>query len=372
MTVTTTDPQGKPVAAELSLAMIEQSLLERFASPLPAIGDFFRGAERQPAVRCTSSITFSYWPATQPINPRLLAEKDREEIAHEEAESRRMAIAAARTEFSSSHAALQTDAPPAANLGAAGYFLRIDAGINTSPNADGTVEYGQYMNDAVQESALGSDTIRSFQTMGRRQNILNRNGAGGFNFNQQAALQGFGGEFGANPSANQSDQKHIFSFFVGFHDGNGDESGKVYPAADLVLPITQQGNNTYTLQLNGGNTYTGGTNITGGDLNSLIVGNGALAIVNNSGMYRNLRLGDGKLDPKRAAAMAAEFNSSGAILLSALLPQETGYWNPVVTTGEDGTAKLTLTVPERSTAWKFLAKVSRPRRWPVKRPTTSW
>ena len=44
MTVTTTDPQGKPVAAELSLAMVEQSLLERFASPLPSIGDFFRGA----------------------------------------------------------------------------------------------------------------------------------------------------------------------------------------------------------------------------------------------------------------------------------------------------------------------------------------
>ena len=35
VTITTTDPQGKPVAAELSLAMVEQSLLERFASPLP-------------------------------------------------------------------------------------------------------------------------------------------------------------------------------------------------------------------------------------------------------------------------------------------------------------------------------------------------
>ncbi len=63
VTITTTDPQGRPVAAELSLAMVEQSLLERFASPLPSIGDFFRGGERQPAVRCTSSITFSYRPA---------------------------------------------------------------------------------------------------------------------------------------------------------------------------------------------------------------------------------------------------------------------------------------------------------------------
>ena len=54
--------------------------------------------------------------------------------------------------------------------------------------------------------------------------------------------------------------------------------------------------------------------------------------------------------------MAAEFNASGAILLSALLPQETGYWNPIVTTGADGKTTLTLNVPERSTAWKLLAQ----------------
>ncbi len=53
VTVTTTDPQGKPVAAELSLAMVEQSLLERFNSPLPPIDDFFRGVQRQSAVRST-------------------------------------------------------------------------------------------------------------------------------------------------------------------------------------------------------------------------------------------------------------------------------------------------------------------------------
>ncbi len=94
LTVTTTDPQGKPVAAELSLAMVEQSLLERFNSPLPPIDDFFRGAQRQAAVRCTSSILFNYRPATQPINPRLLAEADRAEIAQEEAASRKTALIA--------------------------------------------------------------------------------------------------------------------------------------------------------------------------------------------------------------------------------------------------------------------------------------
>ena len=87
--ITTTDPQGKPVAAELSLAMIEQSLLDRFPGNLAAIQDFFQAGRRQAAVRTTSSITFAYNPATQPINPRLLAEEDRLALAAAEDASRR-------------------------------------------------------------------------------------------------------------------------------------------------------------------------------------------------------------------------------------------------------------------------------------------
>ena len=48
------------------------------------------------AVRTTSSITFAYRPATQPINPRLLAEEDRLEVANEEDESRRLAATRTR------------------------------------------------------------------------------------------------------------------------------------------------------------------------------------------------------------------------------------------------------------------------------------
>ncbi len=89
VTVTTTDPQGKPVAAEVSLAMVEKALLERFASAVPAIDDFFRGNLREPALRTTSSITFNYYPATRPVNPRLLSERERVDLAAEEAASRR-------------------------------------------------------------------------------------------------------------------------------------------------------------------------------------------------------------------------------------------------------------------------------------------
>ena len=89
VTVFATDPQGKPVAAELSLAMIEQSLLDRFPGNLAAIQDFFQAGWRQTAVRTASSIAFADRPATQPINPRLLAEEDRVAMAAAEEASRR-------------------------------------------------------------------------------------------------------------------------------------------------------------------------------------------------------------------------------------------------------------------------------------------
>ena len=93
VTVTTTDPQGKPVAAEVSLAMVEQALLELFEWPMPPIDEFFRAGQRESAVRTTSSITFAYRPATTFINPLLLAEKDRIELARQEMASRQRAFA---------------------------------------------------------------------------------------------------------------------------------------------------------------------------------------------------------------------------------------------------------------------------------------
>jgi uncharacterized protein YfaS (alpha-2-macroglobulin family)/tetratricopeptide (TPR) repeat protein/type II secretory pathway component GspD/PulD (secretin) len=88
--ISTTDAQGKPVAAELSLAMVEKSLLSRFPWR-DGIGGAFRDAPRQSAVRTASSITFDYHPSTQQINSRLLAERERLELIRAEEESRQLA-----------------------------------------------------------------------------------------------------------------------------------------------------------------------------------------------------------------------------------------------------------------------------------------
>ena len=57
VTVTTTGPQGKPVPAEVSLAMVEQSLVDRFASPTTPIQVFFAVSRG------------SGWSAPRPASP---------------------------------------------------------------------------------------------------------------------------------------------------------------------------------------------------------------------------------------------------------------------------------------------------------------
>jgi hypothetical protein len=82
-----------------------------------------------------------------------------------------------------------------------------------------------------------------------------------------------------------------------------------------------------------------------------------LLVLDKSGSMRNLNLlTDGRWSKERAKEIAAELRASGAVIVPIISQQETGYWNPSVTTGDDGKATVTFTVPERSTAWKLLAK----------------
>ncbi len=88
----TTDPLGKPVSAEVCLAMLEQSVVERF--PLAGVhaADLFRGISRATEMRTGSSITFSYHPERATVNPQILAEQQRIETRRAEEESRQSAL----------------------------------------------------------------------------------------------------------------------------------------------------------------------------------------------------------------------------------------------------------------------------------------
>jgi len=72
-----TDALGNPVAAEISLAMVEKSLLDQFPSDLPEIRSFWQGNPRVFAMRSATSINFKYEPATEAISGALLAEEHR-------------------------------------------------------------------------------------------------------------------------------------------------------------------------------------------------------------------------------------------------------------------------------------------------------
>ncbi|MBM4091517.1 MAG: tetratricopeptide repeat protein, partial [Planctomycetes bacterium] len=78
-----------------------------------------------------------------------------------------------------------------------------------------------------------------------------------------------------------------------------------------------------------------------------------LLLVDAAGSMRNMNL---VLGTNVTDQFVAELGGPGAMLLPHLGWQETGYWNPAVVTNEQGQATVTFTVPQRSTAWKFLAK----------------
>ncbi|HUE12676.1 MAG TPA: tetratricopeptide repeat protein, partial [Planctomycetaceae bacterium] len=82
--ITATDPQGKPVAAELSLAMVQRNLLDLFAAKGATLETLFGGTERKPSLRTMASCTFLYQPKTHGISEALLAEEERRATAARE------------------------------------------------------------------------------------------------------------------------------------------------------------------------------------------------------------------------------------------------------------------------------------------------
>src|SRR5262249_29535066 len=65
--VGTTDQNGKSVAAELSIALVDRSLLRLFGDRLPPIDRFFYDQSRTSAFATQSSARFRYQPATVPV-----------------------------------------------------------------------------------------------------------------------------------------------------------------------------------------------------------------------------------------------------------------------------------------------------------------
>lgn len=96
-----TDSNGRPVEAELAMAVVQSNLLDQFESPRPDIIDAFSSDLRRRRMRHSSSCTFSYQTETRSINEALLLESERR--------SRRSAEAAALAELALGDATVAGD-----------------------------------------------------------------------------------------------------------------------------------------------------------------------------------------------------------------------------------------------------------------------
>jgi len=106
--VTTVDQLGRPVAAELSVAMVDQSLLRLFHDSLPEIGAFFYNQARTGAFATEATNTFHYEPETAPVTLAVVEEAERSLAAQANAADRAGVMHDAEKQ------ALALDAPAAA------------------------------------------------------------------------------------------------------------------------------------------------------------------------------------------------------------------------------------------------------------------
>lgn len=72
--MTTRDQLGQPVAAELSLALVDEALFRPLRDSQSPIGSFFYDQERTGAFATGTSDTFRYEPASVPV-PEAVAEE---------------------------------------------------------------------------------------------------------------------------------------------------------------------------------------------------------------------------------------------------------------------------------------------------------
>ena len=355
--LTATDPQGKPLVAELSLAMIEQNLLDNYPGNLPEIQNFFRGISRISAIRTTSSVTFNYRPKTKQIDSNLLAERERRELEREET----LAMEESMSELDDS----EGDDPFAGGIGGfpvadlalggegrpsslSGHASNEWHSLNRASASGGGGRGmqggrgGQRMDGQTQQRASGivNQAPNNYTVVQEQRTRVVIDPATGNAMQQTYTVQvprlkanNPFSDFTADldiPFQNDG-EKQTFSFHIGLQRPGVQASnlGGVQRTTKFLRSI----------QTNSRRKSSLGTSI------AYFQSNGQWGYVNVNNM-----------DEKGLNFFAEEMAKTGAVLIPAAQSPETAYWNPSIVTDADGRAVVKLTVPERSTAWKLMAK----------------
>ena len=76
--ITAVDQMGRPVQAELALALVDRTLLRQFGDKLPPIGPFFYDQTRLGSFRTEATNTFKDEPPTEPVSDAVVEEASRQ------------------------------------------------------------------------------------------------------------------------------------------------------------------------------------------------------------------------------------------------------------------------------------------------------
>lgn len=311
VTVITTDGQGKAVPAQLSLALVESALLKEFGSG-PTLASLFQGESRRGQIRTASSILFAYHPATRPIDRLLLAEEERAELDAEEAAAREALGRIPASTVTETQADISAQQRGQSTFGLGG-------GMGGQPAAPPMSQPGLVPGESEtveQLAEAGADAIAEGQS--RR-----RSGAAG----GKGEAKNGSRDKAPDESLALEDSKRQRSDSYGFYgkraEKQADGASFIPPTpANLQQAVAERRQNFLVVDTQGRLQY-----------------------------LESARLGLGEV-----TALANRLQSQGSLLLPEGSPHETAFWDPAVETGPDGKATLTVTVPDRSTAWKFLAK----------------
>lgn len=347
--VEVTDSSGHPVAAELSLAMIQSNLLDRFPTTRQAIADVFSSGMRQRRIRQTSSCTFNYAPQTRSINEALLVETERR--------SRRLAEA-------------ESLAERFANDGG-----NVDGGLPQDTEL--------YSQRAVQLPTFGFsdqwDQMPMSQSVGGVRGAQMSNVAG-VDFDVQmfsGGQAGFAGRSSLPSPYYLQDDVQYFPSLPG-------QGRKVVQSYTVQIPYTEQvmqnGRNVTVTRLRteerfrtvllGGSTGGQGSGASGQlpqlgvqqlqQKNQAFASWGATQLDGQSLQRRDVTINgltaDGRLmviNGMKQNDVAKMTNAQGARILAGALVGETGFWDPVIATDQEGKAEVEITMPTQSTAWRL-------------------
>lgn len=353
--IVVTDPQGQPVAAELSLSLVQTNLLEMFQDIRGAIDVFFSADTRTPQVRQATSCTFEYRPDTRGISRLLLAEAERRETLEREL--------AVLTELREANARGLRESLGGAADGANTNFFGVNAGQghpfeaggNVDLSGNGTlqphgteVDFGeqlQQLGDVLKQQPLEGLTLEDL-VIDQRRLIPQLQGG------QQLPMQ-----MTQQQAERQQQREQASGYGYGPSRALNDVGSLAQDQKGLSLRLRQT--QTWTAEPPGLSAL-GATRTSAVALSSLVTNapESFRAYLNQQEVTVNGMTGKGRFLAlnNRPAAELRQLVDEGTVILPGMSFSETGFWDPTIVTDSSGKATVRIPMPARSTAWRLAAK----------------